>query len=257
MTIRCTYRSALAIFLSFSLLSLTCIAQPMAEPGSQRSTRQYPEDQPGFPQYPGAQSGSQPGSRQYPEDQPGFPQYPTSQPTTQRGGQTSAAQAAGKASLNFPPDRNDPVALQCDQLADYPFDTLRVGDGVALDKIQVDQALPVCEQAAERQPVRPRYQYLYGRVLDAAKRYPEAVAQLAAADQAGYGLASFSLAAFYADGDGVPKNPEQALRLYFRAGNAGIADAFAGGGEIYLEENPPNYAEAKSWLEQAVAARLG
>ncbi len=48
------------------------------------------------------------------------------------------------------------------------------------------------------------------------------------------------------------KTRKQALRLYFRAGNAGIADAFAAGGELYLEENPPDYREAKSWLEQAV-----
>ena len=223
MTMICTSRSALAVFLSFSLLPLTSVAQPLA----QRATRQFPEDQ------------------------PGFPQYPTSQPTNQRGGRT-AAQAAGTASLNFPPDRSDPVAMQCEQLAGQPLDTLRIGDGVDFTKIQVDQALPVCEQAAERQPVRPRYQYLYGRVLDAAKRYPEAAAQFAAADQAGYGFASFSLAMFYTDGSGVTKNLEQALRLNFRAGNAGIADAFAAGGELYLEENPPNYAEAKSWLEQAV-----
>jgi hypothetical protein len=56
----------------------------------------------------------------------------------------------------------------------FQLDAQRVGDGVDFEKIQVDQALPVCKQAAERQPVRPRYQDLYGRVLDAAKRYPEA-----------------------------------------------------------------------------------
>src|ERR1700689_3919711 len=78
-----TARSTLAIFLSFSLLSLTCIAQPLAEPGGRQGTRQFPEDQPGFPQYPGAQSGSQTGTTQYPEDRPGFPQYPSSQPTNQ------------------------------------------------------------------------------------------------------------------------------------------------------------------------------
>jgi hypothetical protein len=87
----CTCRSALALFLCLSLLSLTCVAQPLAEPGSQRGARQFPEDQPGFPQYPGAQSGSQTGTTQYPEDQPGFPQYPNSQPSALRGGQTSAA----------------------------------------------------------------------------------------------------------------------------------------------------------------------
>jgi uncharacterized protein len=222
MAIICTARSILAVFLSFSLLSSTCVAQPLAHAGTQ----------------------------QFPEDQPGFLQYPTSQPA-QRGGQTAAA-AAGTASLNFPPDHNDSVALQCDQLADQPEDAQRVGDGVVFEEIQVAQALPVCEQAAEGQPARPRYQYLYGRVLDAAKRNPEAVAQYTAADRDGYGYASFALAGFYQEGASVPKDLEQALRLYFRAGNAGIADAFDEGGVIYAQENPPNYLEAKSWFEHAV-----
>ncbi len=110
MTFTCTARSALAVFLSFSLLSLTCEAQPLAAPRSQSSTKQFREDL------------------------PAVPQYPTSQPAERLGGQTPAAQAAGKASLNFPPDRNDSVALQCEQLAGQPLDTLRIGDGVDFDK---------------------------------------------------------------------------------------------------------------------------
>ena len=261
MSLGCTARSVLALVLSFSLFSLTCVAQPLAGPTSQRGTQQFPEDQPGFPQYPGAQSGGQTGTSQFPEDQPGFPQYPGSQPANsrparsqpaQRGGPNAAAQAAGKASLNFPPDRNDPVALQCDQLVDQPFDPQHVGDGVAFKDIQVDQALAVCEQAAEHQPERPRYQYLYARALNAAKRYPEAVALYAAADRVGYALASYALAELYADGDGVQKDLAQAQRLYFRAGNAGIADAFAEGGELYFQQRQPDFVQAKSWFEQAV-----
>ena len=208
MSVVCTARSALVLFLSFSL---TCVAQP------------------------------------------GTPQYLTAQ-RTQRGPEQNpaAAAAAGKASVNFPPDRDDPVALQCDQLADHPLDALRVGDGVAFAQIQVDQALPVCQQAAESQPARPRYQYLYGRVLSAAKRYEEAAAQYTAADHAGYGFASLGLAGLYTGGAGVPKNLGEAQRFYFRAGNAGIADAFANGGELYFQENPPNYFQEKSWFEQAV-----
>jgi len=207
--------------LSFSLVFSTCVAQPLA----------------------------QSGTRQFIEDQPGFPQYPTSPPTP-RSGPTAAA-PVGTASLNFPPDRNDPVALQCDRLADEPSDTLRAGDGVVYEEIQVDQALPICAKAAERQPARPRYQYLYGRILDAAKRYDEAGAQYAAADRAGYGFASYALAGLYQDGTGVPKNLEQALRLYSRAGNAGIADAFDEGGAIYAQADQPDYLEAKSWFERA------
>lgn len=219
MAILCACRSALALFLSFSLFCLTSVAQTSPQ--------------------------------QYPEDQAGFPKYPSAQPHPQHSAQDVVA-AAGRASLDFPPDRNDPVALQCDQLADQPKDALRAGDGVAFKNIQVDQALPVCQQAAERQPARPRYEYLYGRILNAAQRYSEAAAQYAAADQAGYGFGSFGLARLYRDALGVDKNWEEAASLYFRAGNAGIADAFASGGMLYAREAPPDYREAKSWFEHAV-----
>ena len=51
---------------------------------------------------------------------------------------------------------------------------------------------------------------------------------------------------------GVARNWEEAVRLYYRAGNAGIADAFAEGGMLFARENPPDYPEAKSWFEHAV-----
>ncbi len=209
MSIVCTPRSALVVFLSFSILFSSA---------AQGSMQQYPAAQ---------------RAQRRPEQNP------------------SAAAAAGKASLNFPPDRADPIAMQCERLAGQPLDTLRIGDGVGLAQIQVEQALPVCREAAQRQPVRPRYQYLYARVLIAAKQYAEAVAQDASADQAGYGFASFGLAQLYAQGQGVSKNVGQAQRLFFRAGNAGIADAFAQGGELYFQEKPVNYFQAKSWFEQA------
>jgi hypothetical protein len=114
MAIKCTARSELAVLLPFSLFSSTSFAQG--------------------------------GTRQFLEDQPGFPQYPTSQPATQRGSQ-SAAVSTGTASLNFPADRNDSVALQCDQLANPPLDAQRVRDGIAFETIQLNQALPVCQQA--------------------------------------------------------------------------------------------------------------
>jgi len=217
MAIIWTCRSALALSLSFLLVSMPCAAQT--------------------------------GTRQFPEDQAGFPKYPSAQPRSQRSVQDVVA-AAGHASLDFPPDRSDAVAQQCDQLADHPSDPQRIGDGVVLEKIQIDQALPVCEQAATRQPERPRYQFLFGRVLDAAKRLPEAAAQYTAADQGGYALASFSLGELYHEGVGVPKDLGHAQRLLFRAGNAGLADAFAEGGELYLEDRQPNYFQAKSWFEQ-------
>src|ERR1700732_2146901 len=65
---------------------------------------------------------------------------------------------AAEATLDFLAYQNDPAALKCDAWADRPADPHRVGDGVVLEEINLDDALPVCEQAANRQPARPRYQ---------------------------------------------------------------------------------------------------
>jgi TPR repeat protein len=163
-----------------------------------------------------------------------------------------APQPAAEASLDFLPDQNDPVALKCDALADHPKDPHRVGDGVVFEQISVADALPVCEQAANQLPARPRYQYLYARVLEAAQRYDEAARGFTLADQAGYGLAAYSLGNFYADGTGVTEDHDKAAGFYFRAGNAGFADAYAELGSLYTEGASPNYPEALSWFDRAV-----
>jgi uncharacterized protein len=168
----------------------------------------------------------------------------------------AAAQGSGApapvadATLEFLPDQNDPAAVKCDALADHPKDPHRVGD--VFEQISVADALPVCERAGTQLPARPRYQYLYGRVLDAAQRYDEATRQFTLADQAGYGLAAYSLGNFYADGTVVTQDYNKAAGFYFRAGNAGIADAYAELGSLYTEAASPNYPEAASWFERAV-----
>jgi TPR repeat protein len=73
-----------------------------------------------------------------------------------------------------------------------------------------------------------------------------AIRKQSQADQAGYGRASFALAEMYRDGSGVPEDVGQAQRLLYRAGSAGLADAFTEGGEIYFDEKQPDYFQAKS-----------
>lgn len=163
----------------------------------------------------------------------------------------SMAGAQANPSLDFPPDSSDPAAAQCDALADRPDDPHRVGDGVGFEQIETDQALAACGQAAERAPARPRYRYLYGRALDAAKRYPEAAAQYGMADQAGYGFAAAGLGRLYYGGVGVPVDLGRARDFYDRAGNAGIADGFNESGMIYAEQTPADYAAAKDRFERA------
>lgn len=97
---------------------------------------------------------------------PGVPPYPTRQPTPYpypSGQQTPQNVPVQGPVVNFPPDRKDSVALKCDELADSPLDPQRIGSGAGFEQLDVNAALPVCEQAAGHSPVRPRYQFLYAR----------------------------------------------------------------------------------------------
>jgi hypothetical protein len=151
------------------------------------------------------------------------------------------------------------VQLKCDQLAESPDDPAKSGPGVRLDQINTGEAHSVCQEAATRQAWRPRYQFLFGRVLeaegnlrDAAKWYsaaadrgePEACVNLgylysrsqppnyaAAAELyqkavwSGSAKGALMLGWLYHTGNGVQQNPAEAMRLYTDAGNRGQTDA--------------------------------
>ena len=158
------------------------------------------------------------------------------------------------ASLAFPPDGDDPNALACDRLADHPSDPLRVGDGVQVPLLDVAQALPVCQQAASLVPDKPRYHFLYGRVLDVAGRTQEAFQQYVLAERAGYALADLNLGLMYGYGDAIPKNLNTAIAFLSRAFAGGLPDGRAFIGDLYAGSSPPDYANAKTFYEQAIAA---
>ena len=163
--------------------------------------------------------------------------------------------ASGATAVNYGPDRSDPTALRCDQLAASPGDPNRVGPGVEFEKINVSQALAACQAAAVRQPARARYQYLYGVVLQAAKRPGDAALQYAAVDRAGYTPGTIALAQLYANGQGVKTDTAKSVELFRRAANAGDADGYLGIGFISLRSQPPNYPQALDAFNRA--SRMG
>lgn len=138
----------------------------------------------------------------------------------------------------------------CDQLASPPDDAESKGPGVQFQKID-SRALPVCASAAQQPQAQPRTHYLYGRALDAAKRYGEAAEQYSAADRAGYARAAAALGGLYYLGFGVQKDTAKAIGLYRRAGDKGFAEAYAILGTIYLEQSPPNYRQAIAAYDRA------
>jgi TPR repeat protein len=84
-----------------------------------------------------------------------------------------------------------------------PDDLPNHAKGVDFVNLDVEKALPPCKEAAETPPIDPRYQYQYGRVLSAAKRYSEAFQQYTKAAQAGYMQAMWALRGAYDRGEGV------------------------------------------------------
>ena len=191
-----------------------------------------------------------------------------------------------------PAPQNSPATnstdRRCDLLADSPDDPSKIGKGVPFDQIDVAAAINVCYQAVMQTPARPRYEFIYGRVLEAAKRYADAATVYAAADQGGYALGSFNLGQLYEEGSGVPQNFAEAARLYgkaagaglpwgnlflgdmyedglgvkqdyqravdlyYKAGQGGVADGYAQLGALYLRITPPNYSEAVKWAVKSV-----
>jgi TPR repeat protein len=141
----------------------------------------------------------------------------------------------------------------CDLLAAPPGDTETQAPGVRFQDIDAGRALPICESLA-KQPQSPRALYIYGRVLDAAKRYAEAAEQYSAADRAGYPRAAAALGGLYYMGLGVPKDAVKAIGLYRRAGDSGYAEAYAILGTIYLEQQPPNFRQAIAAYDRATRA---
>ena len=157
------------------------------------------------------------------------------------------------ASINFPAENTSFNDTGCDQTADSPSDPMRVGAGVPVEQIDVARAIGFCQIAADSTPVRPRYVFLYGRALLAQKNYPLARRYFIKADQAGSAMGALALGYMYLNGLGGDQDTGEALRLFWRAGAAGVPDAYADGGSIYINTNPPNYAEAARWFERAVA----
>jgi TPR repeat protein len=196
------------------------------------------------------------------------------------------------AGAHFAPASNDDIARRCDVFTSV-FDPDYNGPRTVLDETTAAEAIRVCAPAAEARPMRPRYVYLYGTALLAAKRYPEAAQQFTAARQAGnawgadslawlavngwgepqnyekaaslfresgsggVAVADFGLASLYEGGAGVPRDTHEATRLYRRAADGGITAAYARLMWLSLGTTPPSFAEVAGWAQKAADAGDG
>ena len=158
-----------------------------------------------------------------------------------------AAQAADSGT-------SDLAAQSCDRFAAPRLDTDYSGPREPISRVNRDQALEACRQAASAQPARGRYAYLYGRALwNGFQRYDEAVKQFAAAREAGNPWGALGLGTAYATGNGVAQDGGRAMRLYREAEGAGLKAAWQNIGGLY--ESGTGVAadanEAAKWYRRA------
>jgi TPR repeat protein len=103
----------------------------------------------------------------------------------------------------------------CDQVAANPFDNMRpvVVPGVSFEKIIQETAISACKEAATAAPDDARIAMQLGRAYQAAKNFDAARIQYFKAYQYGNAQAAANLAFLYLNGQGVPKDDAEAVRL--------------------------------------------
>jgi TPR repeat protein len=154
----------------------------------------------------------------------------------------SGVQVAGQKNIN-----------DCDRLAGHPYDPTRVSDGIPFDKIDTDKAILSCAQAVRDNPTEARFSFEYGRALDAAKQYDNAIRWYRAAAEQSYLMAQIGLATMYQNGRGVPKDFTEAMRLARKVADQGNSFAQNFVGNLYdsSDRAQKNYAEALRWFRKA------
>lgn len=118
-----------------------------------------------------------------------------------------------------------PQVHDCDRYASHPGDPKRRSDGISFNKLDVAAAVSNCKRAVENYPSIARYQFQYGRSLDAANRKAEAVDRYRKASQMGYTSAMASLGNAYERGRGVFQNTKKAVSWYRKAADLGLPRA--------------------------------
>ena len=127
---------------------------------------------------------------------------------------------------------------RCEALAANPHDAQRRRGvaGVGLKKIDSGKAIPACASAVAASPQTPSLLYSYGRALNAAGRYAEALPYYIRASDAQYAAATLRVAHLISEGKGTKQDYANALSWYLKADQQGdiqaalyIADAYQNG----------------------------
>ena len=146
-----------------------------------------------------------------------------------------------------------PRVTACDILTAHPDDPNRVASPVAWNERDAARAVPACEEAVKQDPGNVRLRYQLGLAQDSAGNHVESFRHYTAAAERGYVAAGMAVGWALANGEGVNRNDELAVRWYRWAADrrhSGAANTLG-----FMHENgrgvPRNLAQAAEWYRRA------
>lgn len=152
---------------------------------------------------------------------------------------------------------NKHIATDCDQYSN-PKDPDRIGSGIDDAVLRAspsmrEKAARACRQALQLFPDEPRIMYQFGRILQAQDQYETAAFWYQRAADKNYPISQLALAKLHLRGNGVAKDPAEAIFLLNGAVNANLASAQTLLGVIYATGHgvPANLDRAMGYLRQA------
>src|SRR5271167_40492 len=119
----------------------------------------------------------------------------------------------------------DAPVTDCDVYAASAGDPQRKSNGVPLDKINPDMAIPACEAAVQKYPDSSRLIYQLGRAYQKANDFDAAMVQYRKAADQGFAQALYNVGGMYMIGLSVPQDYAQAAAWFRKAADKGNANA--------------------------------
>lgn len=117
------------------------------------------------------------------------------------------------------------LAEACDRLAGHPEDADTIGEGIAIEDVDIPAAEETCGAAVEADPEDRHMAFTLGRILQYQGNFEGALPLFERAAAAGSVIATIWLGHAYWDGNGVTQDYARALEYYQAAADLGSADA--------------------------------
>ena len=187
------------------------------------------------------------------------PQQPTTAsaappPSPQANGEESNVHESQSTSPSLPLDKtSEAIVTDCDKYAASDIDPQRKTTGVPFDKINPALAVPACEDAVQQYSNSDRLIYQLGRAYQKANNFTAGVVQYRKAAEQSYAPAQNALGVIYQNGQGVPKDDQQAIAWYRKAADQGLAAGEVNLGDMYLNGRgvAQDDAQALAWFRKA------